>query len=257
MMQRYPNLTANRYATVEDRNTIVLVGRPSEDTTEQLHFDRETGLLLRRSVSTAHRVLTAGGTNRLQRLPRRERREDAVHDPLRELERSAAGEVHRHQGQRADRRRQVRHASPAAGSGARERGVAALRIRGPRTSGRANQRTRTDCQYSPNMRCIVAPSACAAMASIRRIPRLDRREVLRRDAIAGVRWLSVPAAARTSDPRCGRCPSSCGHDEHALLERVLDAVALRAAGGACAGGGDDDALRALVRGALIRSPLAP
>src|SRR4029453_3736027 len=52
MMQRYPHLTANRYGTVEDRNTIVLVGRPSEDTTEQLHFDRETGLLLRRSVST-------------------------------------------------------------------------------------------------------------------------------------------------------------------------------------------------------------
>jgi photosynthetic reaction center cytochrome c subunit len=52
MTGRYPNLTVNRYATVEDRNTIVLVGRPSEDTTEQLHFDRETGLLVRRSIST-------------------------------------------------------------------------------------------------------------------------------------------------------------------------------------------------------------
>lgn len=52
MAQRYPNLTANRYATVEDRNTIVLVGRPTEDTTEQLHFDRDSGLLLRRSIST-------------------------------------------------------------------------------------------------------------------------------------------------------------------------------------------------------------
>jgi len=52
MMQRYPNLTVNRYGTVEGRNTIVLVGRPTEDTTEQLHFDRETGLLLRRSIST-------------------------------------------------------------------------------------------------------------------------------------------------------------------------------------------------------------
>ena len=52
MTRRYPNLTVNRYATVEDRSTIVLAGRPSEDTTEQLHFDRETGLLLRRSIST-------------------------------------------------------------------------------------------------------------------------------------------------------------------------------------------------------------
>jgi len=52
MAQRYQNLTANRYDTIEDRNTIVLVGRTSEDTTEQLHFDRESGLLLRRTVST-------------------------------------------------------------------------------------------------------------------------------------------------------------------------------------------------------------
>lgn len=52
MMPRYPNLTVNRYATVEDRNTIVLVGRPAETITEQLHFDRETGLLLRRNIST-------------------------------------------------------------------------------------------------------------------------------------------------------------------------------------------------------------
>jgi hypothetical protein len=52
MAVRYPNLTVNRYGTVEDRNTIVLVGRPAEATTEQLHFDRETGLLLRRSVTT-------------------------------------------------------------------------------------------------------------------------------------------------------------------------------------------------------------
>jgi hypothetical protein len=46
------NLIANRYDTIEDRNTIVLVGRTSEDTTEQLHFDRGSGLLLRRTVST-------------------------------------------------------------------------------------------------------------------------------------------------------------------------------------------------------------
>jgi hypothetical protein len=52
MTRRYPNLTVNRYATVEDRTTIVLVGRPTDDTTEQLHFDRESGLLLRRSIST-------------------------------------------------------------------------------------------------------------------------------------------------------------------------------------------------------------
>ncbi len=52
MAQRYQNLTANRYDTIEDRNTIVLVGRTSEDTTEQLHFDRESGLLLRRTVAT-------------------------------------------------------------------------------------------------------------------------------------------------------------------------------------------------------------
>jgi photosynthetic reaction center cytochrome c subunit len=52
MAQRYQNLTANRYEAIEDRNAIVLVGRPTEDTTEQLYFDRDTGLLLRRSIST-------------------------------------------------------------------------------------------------------------------------------------------------------------------------------------------------------------
>jgi hypothetical protein len=52
MAQRYQNLTANRYDTIEDRNTIVLVGRSSDATTEQLHFDRDTGLLLRRSIAT-------------------------------------------------------------------------------------------------------------------------------------------------------------------------------------------------------------
>jgi photosynthetic reaction center cytochrome c subunit len=52
MTERYQGLAVNRYATIDDRNTIVLVGRTPGDATEQLHFDRETGLLLRRSIST-------------------------------------------------------------------------------------------------------------------------------------------------------------------------------------------------------------
>jgi hypothetical protein len=52
MAQRYQALAVNRYGTIDDRNTIVVVGRTPPDTTEQLHFDRETGLLLRRNIST-------------------------------------------------------------------------------------------------------------------------------------------------------------------------------------------------------------
>jgi photosynthetic reaction center cytochrome c subunit len=52
MAQRYQGLAVNRYGTIDSRNTIVVVGRAPLNTTEQLHFDRETGLLVRRSVST-------------------------------------------------------------------------------------------------------------------------------------------------------------------------------------------------------------
>jgi hypothetical protein len=52
MPQRYQGLAVNRYAMIDDRNVIVLTGRPTPDTTEQLSFDRESGLLLRRSIST-------------------------------------------------------------------------------------------------------------------------------------------------------------------------------------------------------------
>jgi hypothetical protein len=50
--ERYDGLSVSRYADVDGKAAIVLTGRPQADVTEQLFFDRESGLLLRRSVAT-------------------------------------------------------------------------------------------------------------------------------------------------------------------------------------------------------------
>lgn len=49
---RYDGLAVTRYADVDGKAAIVLSGRPYAEVTEQLFFDRETGLLLRRTVAT-------------------------------------------------------------------------------------------------------------------------------------------------------------------------------------------------------------
>jgi photosynthetic reaction center cytochrome c subunit len=50
--QRYQNLRSARYETIDGTPTIVLIGSPAAGVTEHLHFDRATGLLLRRTVFT-------------------------------------------------------------------------------------------------------------------------------------------------------------------------------------------------------------
>lgn len=50
---RYQGLAVNKtYDTVDGRPVVVLTGKPYPDVTEQLSFDRQTGLLLRRTVTT-------------------------------------------------------------------------------------------------------------------------------------------------------------------------------------------------------------
>jgi hypothetical protein len=50
---RYQTLAVNKaYDTIDGKQVVVLTGRPYPDVTEQLSFDRETGLLLRRSIVT-------------------------------------------------------------------------------------------------------------------------------------------------------------------------------------------------------------
>jgi len=49
----YEGLAVNKaYDTIDDRQVVVLTGRPFPDVTEQLSFDRESGLLLRRALTT-------------------------------------------------------------------------------------------------------------------------------------------------------------------------------------------------------------
>ncbi len=49
----YEGLAVNKaYDTIDGKQVVVLTGRPSPDVTEQLSFDRETGLLRRRAVTT-------------------------------------------------------------------------------------------------------------------------------------------------------------------------------------------------------------
>jgi photosynthetic reaction center cytochrome c subunit len=52
LSERYEGLAVSRYADVDGKAAIVLTGRPYPDVSEQLFFDRDTGLLLRRSVAT-------------------------------------------------------------------------------------------------------------------------------------------------------------------------------------------------------------
>jgi photosynthetic reaction center cytochrome c subunit len=56
--QRYTTLLVNKaYETINGRPVVVITGTPYPNVTEQLSFDRESGLLLRRAVHT-----TSGGT---------------------------------------------------------------------------------------------------------------------------------------------------------------------------------------------------
>jgi photosynthetic reaction center cytochrome c subunit len=52
LKQRYQNLSVSRYSNVDGTETILVTGRPSPTTIEQLHFDRQTGLLIRRVILT-------------------------------------------------------------------------------------------------------------------------------------------------------------------------------------------------------------
>ena len=53
IQESYAALAVSRYANIDGKATIVLTGRPYPGVIEQLQFDRESGLLLRRSISTA------------------------------------------------------------------------------------------------------------------------------------------------------------------------------------------------------------
>ena len=50
--QRYTNATVVRYGTIDGKDVIVLGARTSPDVSEALSFDRQSGLLLRRSITT-------------------------------------------------------------------------------------------------------------------------------------------------------------------------------------------------------------
>ena len=53
LAQRFPTLAVNKaYDTIDTRPVVVLTGRPSPNVSEQLSFDRETGLLRRRVITT-------------------------------------------------------------------------------------------------------------------------------------------------------------------------------------------------------------
>ncbi len=52
MKDRYQNLSPARYATLDGRNTIIVSGRTTPQVAEQFYFDRQSGLLVRRVVST-------------------------------------------------------------------------------------------------------------------------------------------------------------------------------------------------------------
>ena len=58
LKERYATLLVNRaYDTIDGRPVVVITGSPHPNVTEQLSFDRETGLLVRRTISTG-----SGGT---------------------------------------------------------------------------------------------------------------------------------------------------------------------------------------------------
>ncbi len=53
LKDRYQSLAVNKaYDTIDGRAVVVLTGRPYPEVTEQLSFDRETGLLRRRTITT-------------------------------------------------------------------------------------------------------------------------------------------------------------------------------------------------------------
>ena len=53
LKDRYQSLAVNKaYDTIDGRPVVILTGRPHADVTEQLSFDRETGLLRRRTITT-------------------------------------------------------------------------------------------------------------------------------------------------------------------------------------------------------------
>jgi Photosynthetic reaction centre cytochrome C subunit len=52
LKQRYTNLRVVRYGTMDGKDTIVLVGNTAPEVNEQLQFDKESGLLLRRTITT-------------------------------------------------------------------------------------------------------------------------------------------------------------------------------------------------------------
>ena len=58
LKERYQNLAPTRYGRLDDKDVIIVTGRTAPSVTEQLHFDRTSGLLLRRAISTR----TAMGT---------------------------------------------------------------------------------------------------------------------------------------------------------------------------------------------------
>jgi hypothetical protein len=51
MKQHYQNLTVSRYSTVDDTDTILVTGRHA-GSIEQMHFDKQSGLLIRRVILT-------------------------------------------------------------------------------------------------------------------------------------------------------------------------------------------------------------
>jgi hypothetical protein len=50
--KRYPTVTVGRYGNLDGVNTISLTARVDENVSEQMQFDRQTGLLLRRTIQT-------------------------------------------------------------------------------------------------------------------------------------------------------------------------------------------------------------
>jgi hypothetical protein len=52
LQQRYKNLQVRRYVNLDGVNTILVTGERFPDVTEQLYFDRESGLLVRRVIAT-------------------------------------------------------------------------------------------------------------------------------------------------------------------------------------------------------------
>jgi hypothetical protein len=52
MKQHYKNLTVSRYSSVDGTDAILVTGRPANDIVEQLFFDKQNGLLLRRVILT-------------------------------------------------------------------------------------------------------------------------------------------------------------------------------------------------------------